>query len=347
MIDLLLWPFLLVAIAATLGFGLGCLTGRAKVLGSASTTAGSHANWHQPGGVVPAPAHATSNRLEQAASWGYQLLDLDVDLAVQSPFDLLVLDRTKDRTEATALLPAEIARLKRKPDGSRRLVLASCSIGEAEAYRSYWRPEWERVAPEWLLGENPEWEDRYAVCFWHPGWRYLIAGSPGAELDRIIAQGFDGVLLDNCCAAESLRRDFPAAASARIDLEGDMVDLVRRVSDYARARQPGFYVLLQNAEALLERSDLRRAVDGVVKEELLFGLSAPEAANHHDAVERSRARLDLARHSGKPVFVVEYLASLAKIEEAATRARLLGYRLYVSSKDRELDHLVISVPTSA
>ena len=40
--------------------------------------------------------------------------------------------------ESGIFTPADLAKMKRKPDGSRRYVLAYISIGEAETYRYYW-----------------------------------------------------------------------------------------------------------------------------------------------------------------------------------------------------------------
>jgi len=281
--------------------------------------------------------------LQVAQSWGYQLQDLDIRRAAASPFDLLVIDYAKDGTDDTALSPTEIERLKQKPDGSRRLVLAYISIGEAESYRFYWRKEWKRQRPEWLLGENPDWDENYAVCFWEPGWQSLLCGSPRAYLDRILAQGFDGIYLDKCDVTEDLRRRERKAAAQRPDLEADMVRLVTDLASYARARRPDFLVVMQNAEPLLERPELRQVIDGVAKEELLYGLDGAEKANDREEVAWSRERLDLMRRDGKPVFVVEYLNDRTKIAKAAEGMRKLGYVLYVSDKSRELDKLSYEV----
>jgi cysteinyl-tRNA synthetase len=291
------------------------------------------------GGVREARDGSAADLLAQARSWGYQLQDLDIARAAQSPFDVLVVDYAKDGSDETALRPAEVARLQKKADGSRRLVLAYLSIGEAESYRSYWQPEWKRKKPAWLLGENPDWEENYAVCFWEPGWQALLCGRPDAYLDRILAQGFDGIYLDKCDVTEDLKRLERKAAASRSDLEGDMVRLVQQLAAYARQARPGFLVVMQNAEPLLERAELRRTIDAVAKEELLYGLDASEKANARDEVDWSCERLDLMRRDGKPVFVVEYLDDHAKIAHSARRVRELGYVLYVSAKNRELDRL--------
>ncbi|MEZ5853539.1 MAG: endo alpha-1,4 polygalactosaminidase [Hyphomicrobiaceae bacterium] len=285
-----------------------------------------------------------SKVLAAAQSWGYQLQNLDVKRAVASPFDILVVDYAKDGDDESALKPAELARLKQRPDGGRRLMLAYFSIGEAESYRSYWQKDWKRNRPEWLLGENPDWEENYAVCFWDPGWQAILFGSPKAMLDKMMAQGFDGVYLDKCDVTEDLKAHEKATARTRPDLDGDMAALVRRLADYARQRDPGFLVVMQNAESLLERADVRAVLNASAKEELLYGVDKPEKANSKDDVTWSRERLDLMRGEGKPVLLVEYLNDREKIARAAEAAHQLGYLLYTSDRNRELDRLRYDMP---
>lgn len=272
-------------------------------------------------------------------SWGYQLQDLDVANASASSVDLLVIDPTLDGSDDTRLKPADLARLKQKPDGKRRIVLAYLSIGEAESYRPYWDKSWKRDKPDWLLGENPDWKENYAVCFWKPGWQALMCGSPEASLDRIIAAGFDGVYLDKCDVFEDLKRRYKAEAKSRPDIEGDMVAFIARISAYAKARNPAFVVVMQNAEQLLERDDLRAVLDGIAKEELVYGCDGVEKLNKPADFNDTRENLDRMRADGKFVLVVEYLNDQNKILHARQVTGPLGYVLYISDKDRELKRL--------
>lgn len=289
------------------------------------------------------PAASRADRLLQAKSWGYQLQKLNLSRAAHAPFDVLVIDYARDGSYDTALGPRDLERLRTKPDGSQRLVLAYLSIGEAESYRFYWNPAWKRRKPEWLLSENPEWKENFSVCFWDPGWQNLMCGNAGAYLDRIIAAGFDGVYLDKCDVYEDLARRDKAAARSRPDLEGDMVAFVAALSRHAKSVAPGFLVVMQNAEGLLARAPLLAAIDGVAKEELLFGVSATERKNSASDIAYSRRALDAAKAAGKAVLVVEYLDNAAKIDEAARYMARAGYILYIAPKDRELDRLNFDV----
>jgi len=109
-------------------------------------------------------------------------------------FDLLIIDACWDGDQF--LDAADVARLKTKAGGGQRLVAAYLSIGEAEDYRPYWRPEWEAAPPHWLGRENPDWPGNYTVRYWDSDWQALIFGSAESSLGRILAAGFDGVYLD-------------------------------------------------------------------------------------------------------------------------------------------------------
>ncbi len=103
--------------------------------------------------------------------------------------DLLIVDA---ESEEGPLSAGDVGRLKWKSNGARRLVLCYLSIGEAEDYRDYWNPHWAEDPPDWLLYENPAWPGNYTVRYWDPLWKAMV----DAQLDRILAAGFDGVYLD-------------------------------------------------------------------------------------------------------------------------------------------------------
>jgi cysteinyl-tRNA synthetase, unknown class len=281
------------------------------------------------------------------SSWGYQLQKLDVDYAAASPYDLLVIDYSHDGSQERVITPEEMAKLKTKPDGSRRLVISYVSIGEAEDYRFYWDDAWKGSQPKWLLEENKEWKGNYPVCFWDQGWQSVVCGSPGAYLDRIMALGFDGVYLDKCDVYEDLKEKLPKVAATRKDLQGDMVKFVIGVARYLKSQDPNFIVIMQNAEGLLEHDDLVQAIDGIAKESLLYGIGGPEKQNPPDEIEYSSNLLQKAKAAGKAVMVVEYLNSAPKIEHAKAALKGSGCVLYIAPKDRVLKKLNYDAPLSA
>ncbi len=120
-----------------------------------------------------------------------------------APNDVLVIDADHDRTPLTR---DEVASLRVRPDGARRLVIAYLSIGEAENYRSYWKASWDDARPAWLLDENPDWPGNFRVRYWDRSWQALIFGDDSSLLARILDAGFDGAWLDRVDQFESFER---------------------------------------------------------------------------------------------------------------------------------------------
>ena len=179
---------------------------------------------------------ARAQRLRPVRNWGYWLSSFAINDVVAAPHDLLVVDNgvSANRRFMRQRTRDEVARMKQRPDGSRRLLLAYLSIGEAERYRAYWRPEWydRNKKPTWLGPANPEWDGNYFVQYWAPEWQALMFGKPESYLDIIMAQGFDGVYLDRADAFSYWEKTRPSA-------QKDMALFLRRLSDLCAAAQPG------------------------------------------------------------------------------------------------------------
>ena len=273
--------------------------------------------------------------LKGVKSWGYQLRRIDFDRVSASAHDLVVIDYglSKNQRFVRAFTQEEIARAKMKPDGTRRLVLAYLSIGEAERYRRYWQPDWELPgqAPSWLGAMNPQWVGNYPVRFWDRGWQRLIFGGPDSYLADIQSQGFDGIYLDRADVFQEWLRERPAA-------EADMVRFVGALADEARRVRPDFLVVMQNAEELVRQRGVLDAIDGIAKEDLYFGLDHSEAVNPVSDVAASLKNLRTVRHAGKAVFVVEYVSSLERIAVLEMRTTKEGFLPHVS--DRTLWRLI-------
>ena len=108
-------------------------------------------------------------------------------------YDLLIVDLFYGPETLTA---GEVASLRQKAHGGRRLVYAYMSVGEAETYRYYWQREWQDNPPCWLAEANTDWQDNFKVKYWRPEWQHILYGSRDSYLDKIISAGFDGAFLD-------------------------------------------------------------------------------------------------------------------------------------------------------
>jgi cysteinyl-tRNA synthetase, unknown class len=280
--------------------------------------------------------------LAAAKSWGYQLVNLDPKALAASPYDVLVIDYSRDGSDANALTPAELAAIKTKPDGSKRIVLSYLSIGEAESYRFYWSKIWgwfptflSPILPNWVLPSwrsklNRDWGGNYAVRYWEAGWQNIIVGQ-GGYLDKILKAGFDGVWLDK---VDSSLEDV-AAGNPRA--KADMYALVKKIADRGRAAKPGFLVVPQNGDELLDDSDYRAMIDGIGKESLLYGEETEKKPNPSAMVAARLERLKKVVAEGKTVLAVEYLDDPTDIAKA--RADLTASCFVPHFAERSLEAL--------
>jgi cysteinyl-tRNA synthetase, unknown class len=285
---------------------------------------------------LPAPVALparTGPQLASAQTWGYQLQGVSAGLLAPE-LDVLVVDYARDGRHETALKPSEVARLRQRGASQPRIVLSYLSIGEAESYRFYWRPSWRQNPPPWLGSENATWRHNFAVQFWHAQWQNVIIKTKPANrldelmerfwpaqkayLDHIIDAGFDGVYLDRIDAYEGATAQRPTARA-------DMIAFVQAISAYAKARRPGFLIVPQNAEELLDDATYLAAIDGIAKEDLLFGLAGDGIANDPGEISASLALLARVRAARKPVFVIEYLKDQAAQAQASKELRSRGF----------------------
>ena len=219
----------------------------------------------------------------QVKSWHYQLQSIDPHAIAKSSADMVVIDYSGEDGPFTR---AQVELMRRKPDGSRRLVLAYMSIGEAENYRWYWA----RRSPAWLGPENPQWRGNYGVRFWHSDWQAIIF----EYTDKILATGFDGVYLDKVDEFDELGH------------HAEMVEFVDRIAGRAKSQRPDFLIVSQNGDALIADPKFRQAIDAFAREDLLYGETVDGERNDADSIRDSIQQLKSLTAEGKPVFVVEY-----------------------------------------
>ena len=255
--------------------------------------------------------------LMHAASWHYQLDKVDVDALSRVQADVLVTDaggvRGREPLSATA-----VDRLKINPDGRARIVLAYLSIGEAEEFRYYFDPAWKAAPPSWLGPENCSWPEAHKVRFWHDEWRDIAYRGARSYLARVIEAGFDGVYLDRVDIYSQWETERPTARA-------DMIAFVIDLAETARRAKPGFLVVPQNADDLLDDHAYRRAIDGLGREDLLYGVHGTGKRNPEVEIARAVVRLARLRWNWKPVLAVEYLQDHAAIEHARTELTAGGY----------------------
>ena len=281
--------------------------------------------------------------ISQVKSWAYQLQDADPNTIASSGFDLMVMDYSRDGTEATRYAADEIDEIKKHGI----IPIAYISIGEAEDYRFYWKEEWYINPPPWLGNENPEWEGNYAVRYWNNEWKQIVF----EYLSKVIEQGFLGVYLDRVDAFEYWSDCDNGEDECLSEKEAAkrMIDFVEEIAHYCRVvkREGDFYIIPQNGEKLLDyESTYLRTISGIAVEDLFYYETEPIP---QDETEGRIKYLDKVARANKPVFVVDYVddgtgyfgSNRVRIDDFRAKAISKGYIPYVAKSDRELDELNI------
>ncbi|MCX6852775.1 MAG: endo alpha-1,4 polygalactosaminidase [Verrucomicrobia bacterium] len=240
--------------------------------------------------------------------------------------------------------PAEIETIRAGKSGRR--VVAYVSIGEAEDYRPYWQKSWDAdkdgkpdaTAPKFLNTENPDWKGNYRVRYWRPEWQQLMLPA----VDKVVAQGFDGIYLDIVDAFEFYEYD--AATKDWIDdrlnpetgktYRQDMIAWVSTIAQRARATHPGFLVIPQNASQLIAHADYREVISAIGVEDLFVVGKKLRTEKQSRFVVNFLQQL---QSSGKPVLVIDYPKSEAIHAAAFEAAAKQGFTLLLT--DRQLTTL--------
>lgn len=287
--------------------------------------------------------------------WLYQLQDAEPAVIADSPYNMVVIDPTRTGTDNTRYSKSEIASIQQ--NGT--TVLAYISIGEASAFRSYWKKAWGKQtdgvlrvsssAPVWLgRTPNPEWPESVKVRYWEEEWWTILK----TRLDLIQKAGFDGVYLDIVDAyaywgnestyeSESFRQGDP---KSREEAALRMIELVERIADYTRNAQSSFQVFPQNAEGIFrydEDESYLDTINGIGTEDLWF--------NEDKRVDKEEVRYRLSylkqvHQAGKTVLSVDYVrkdsptaADRQRMEDYYSLCAQQGFSCFAANMDRELD----------
>ncbi|MBU1878269.1 MAG: endo alpha-1,4 polygalactosaminidase, partial [Chloroflexi bacterium] len=260
----------------------------------------------------------------------YQLQNLNLTAIGNTAYDLVVMDYSADGSAGGEFSAAQIAALKHSPGGD-KIVLAYMSIGEAEDYRFYWQSGWTPGDPAWLDVQNPDWPGNYKVRYWDPGWQAIVF----SYTDRLLDAGFDGAYLDIIDAYEYY------ADRGRATAAQEMADFVAAIRAYARARDPDFLIVPQNAPELagLVPAYLH-SVDGIGQEDIYYGYNADNQPTPPAVTAEMEGYLDVFKAAGKLVLTVDYATTPAHVDDAYAKSQAKGYVPFVTVRD--LDQLTIN-----
>jgi cysteinyl-tRNA synthetase len=297
--------------------GLPSATGSSAPTGAGSTP------------PTPPPAHRSAKAAVAAGdlritSWVYQLQGYPqgrLDALARSPQPLAVIDLARDAA-SDFFRPDEIARLHR----SGKRVLAYFEIGSIENFR----PEYSRLRTndgDLILNRWADWPQEYFVRYWEQRWWDRVVRP---RVDQAINAGFDGAYLDTPLAYEEIDLALVPGLD-RAALARSMVRLIQRISRYAKARQPHFWIFPQNSPELRHVPGYTPAIDGIGMEELFY-LAADRPCTE-DFCAENLANARALRRAGKLVLAVDYAQRSGDITAACTRYAKDGFVGYVTVRD--------------
>jgi cysteinyl-tRNA synthetase len=299
-------------------------------------------------------APKANNKLHDVKFWAYQIQDQTADGAldalVDSHYDMLVIDDVSTVVEDEDYdMKAAVEKLKK----SGKIVIAYIDIGEAEDYRWYWEKGWKVGNPEFIETIDPDgWSGNYPVQYWEKEWQDIIYGDEDAYIDKLIANGFDGIYLD-WIEAYSEDKVMAAAKKEGKDREKEMINFIKGFSDYSRKKKPGFLVIAQNAVELGQYEEYLKIIDGVAQEQIWFDGSADAkgSASEGDYAMPSTGLfsseyyldyLENFKTANVPVFTVDYATKKENVDKAYKVSLKNGFNPYVSI--RSLSRLTKTPP---
>lgn len=289
------------------------------------------ATWPFRGDLADRAANVKMQRpLAGVSSWRVVTEPADIMDRADDTAGLVVVASSR-RSGPQRLTADAVARLRWTADGRRRIVLAELSVAKLSDAAPGWDQAWLGDPPDWLAAATCASGNTRPTRYWLPGWRNLIYRAKGSALQRVQDAGFDGVYLSD---VDAFTADVVYRPSARREMRELVIDLAQT----ARNRLPGFLVVAESGEALLEDADYRNAIDAVADRDLLArynGLSL------HNALQQTRmpaALLRRLRREGKPVFTLEdahvHGPASRSLSELRRRGLVVGFRPFAPVPSR-------------
>ncbi len=298
-------------------------------------------------------SNGENKKLTDVRFWAYQLQEQNsgdnMQKLINSHYDLLVIDQTRSlKGYENYDSKADVTALKNSNNstGGNKIVICYIDVGQAESYRRYWQDGWDIGNPEWIAGADPDgWDENYPVKFWKQEWIDIIKSC----LDRILEDGYDGIYLD-WLEVYDFAPVARAAEDEGLDVVDELTNFISTLRNYAKAKNPGFIFIAQNASDLWEYPEYIKLFDAISQEQIWYdGGGDPDSGEEQGDVamapedsEEYVNNLRKWKKQGKVVFNCEYAQKTANVERAYRLGKENGFKTYVSL--RLLDKLTDTPP---
>lgn len=279
-------------------------------------------------------------RVANDLAFFYQLQNVSYSLLDGRSFKFGVVD-----TDDSGLTASQITAL----EGQGKHLWAYVSAGEAETFRDYWiNGSWGTTPPDFLINQNPHWATGWRVKFWDQDWQDVVK----ARVAGIINKGYDGAYFDvvDVYTVQDVKTAF-LIENPGGDIKKAMEDFIVEISQYAKSLNPNFKIVVQNAVALLNNSEIvnltdplqpnmrfLNAIDGLGKESTFtLGDTYPLGWTPWD-----KRYVENAINAGKFVIGLEYPTSNAAQQYALSNMLAAGYIPYFDTRQHNGNFLNIN-----
>lgn len=189
-------------------------------------------------------------------SWAYYIKDPQLASVRKAATDLVVIDTGSDTIPRFSRQQIEEAK------GTGKKIIAYLSLGAAENYRDYWKPEWTAINPSWMAEQNILWKGNFRVeNLLNEEWMKISK----SLIDAAMNSGFDGVMINGI--------DAP-----------DAIGFLREIHRYIKARDSRFIILVQD---YLDPAAIDY-LDGIVYQNIMYNYGLEAKSNHKSTIEKLR-----------------------------------------------------------
>jgi cysteinyl-tRNA synthetase, unknown class len=214
----------------------------------------SHTNLPPASPVPLNPIARSKPTWKNIKSWGLQtaVMPATLEKIGHANIDLGIISRLA--AHGRPYSKSEITRAKRN-----KWLLAYVDVGEAQKHEWYYDELFLNGSPVWSLERNRRHPGNVRVLLDAPEWNAIILET----INRVIEAGFDGVELD--VLDVYWNKVYPGGSSKANQAKA--VKLACKIAKFARARVPGFKIVVNNASDLAGKfPEYKTCVDATIGE---------------------------------------------------------------------------------
>ncbi|HRD75028.1 MAG TPA: hypothetical protein PK264_03680 [Hyphomicrobiaceae bacterium] len=251
----------------------------------------------------------SADALRKVQRWVWFTGPPDVAALAGSPATMVIVD-------PEGVSAPSVQRLKRIGRRQGRLVLAQIDIAMLTRAREPGSEITLEPAPGWL-GPPACGMGWHRIRYWQVGWQDALFRDDTSYVMQLLARGYDGLVLGGIEAYRPWQTERWQAAI-------EMAELVSELAIAIKTRRPSTLILLRNGEEIGAHPDVLKAIDGIVRADLLYGARVKGAANSEATTARSVRNLAAARRAGLALFSLERIADKTAAATADRLARGFG-----------------------